>query len=506
MCWIVWFHSKDKNLKKDLIRNFNNIKHRWIIHNVKVIDNDYLWYSRLPTDDLSNNNLSKIEDFLYNWIVTNTDDLIDIYNLSKELGKSDTDVLKEWFRLYNKDFLKSVRWMFAFVYITEKNIYLVRDTIWIKPLYYFNSNWIFWYSSEVKWIMEVSWEKNYITEVLPWEIIIFDKETFKIKKEKFTYKSYKNYNKKVENIKKCLEESLLISTKRYLKQTDKIWLLLSWWVDSSILLKLLLDDNQIYKSNIHIFTLWTYDSWDKNIVLKLAKEYWVKVNLIKPYSDKKAFQELKNIIYSTESFLPRVIKVAILQNKLASEIKKLWINVIISWEWADELFYWYDRFYLWKSNVKKLFSTFFKKVFFYTLIQRLDRSFSRYQIEARVPFLDQELIELSKKFSLKDKVNNKNWIIKEKIPLRKLAKNIWLPDYIYNRPKVKMTKWVTNNDNTQEDIHWYLEKFVKEKTWKSTFSLFSDIYFEIFSKDWKNILKNFDKYTTEEDLSWKYSY
>jgi asparagine synthetase B (glutamine-hydrolysing) len=49
--------------------------------------------------------------------------------------------------------------------------------------------------------------------------------------------------------------------------------------------------------------------------------------------------------------------------------------------------------------MRKLFNTFFHKVFFYTLVQRLDRSFSKYQIEARVPFLDQELVSLSKKFS-----------------------------------------------------------------------------------------------------------
>lgn len=103
------------------------------------------------------------------WIVFNGE----IYNfpeLKKELIKkghrfssaSDTETILHLYEEYGKDCLKYLRGMFAFAIWDErkKRLFLARDRIGKKPLYYFHDNQSFIFASEIKAILEDSQVKR----------------------------------------------------------------------------------------------------------------------------------------------------------------------------------------------------------------------------------------------------------------------------------------------------------------------------------------------------------
>jgi asparagine synthase (glutamine-hydrolysing) len=69
-----------------------------------------------------------------------------------------------------------------------------------------------------------------------------------------------------------------------------------------------------------------------------------------------------------------------------------------------------------------------------TELQRVDRTSMGQQVEARVPFLDIEMLQLSMRIPMEFKVRDgvEKWIVRE-------AHRDLLPDYIYARPKNPMS-------------------------------------------------------------------
>jgi len=466
MCGIMGILSKSNiDCRSKFEKGYKTIISRGIKMNVVFEDNLYLGYSRLPTDGPSNySGIPKSDNdyLLYNGIISNTQYLVEKYNLSRGAEEFDTNCLFEGFRKYEESFLEKCRGMFSFVLVAKDKAILVRDTVGIKPLYYVLTEDLFAFSSEIKGLAHISPQ---IVEVLPGEIIRFNRKRFTLIKSKFKYKSMKMYSK--NDLQICLKESILSLSQRYLSQpkTKRIGVLLSGGLDSSIILKVLVDN--LTSSDLKRVVCLTVGLSGSSDVIKskrISKELGVKCIHVKPYSQSYAGKILKKIIYSVESSIPRVIKVAILQDAISIRLKKMGVQVILSGEGADELFYGYERFVNGQDdkNTKFGHEEFYKKVFYYTLLQRFDRMFARRQIEGRVPYLDQEVIELSKKFSVSEKVFKKEDGFISKLPLRNIAKDIGLPRYIYNREKTKTMMGAMSQSNTEDDSG-YMEAYMKKK-------------------------------------------
>jgi asparagine synthase (glutamine-hydrolysing) len=100
--------------------------------------------------------------------------------------KSDTEVILHAYEEYGEDFPKYLNGMFAFVLhdAAKRKLYLVRDHIGIKPLYYsFNENHLIW-GSEIKAILtggfvDRSLDLNALSEFLSWEYIPGERTLFK---------------------------------------------------------------------------------------------------------------------------------------------------------------------------------------------------------------------------------------------------------------------------------------------------------------------------------------
>lgn len=390
--------------------------------------------------------------------------------------------------------------MFAFAYNFDDSIELVRDTIWIKPLYYVVWNGIFWFSSEIKWLVALcKVYKLVLVEVLPWEIVIFNKKSWKVTTKSFSYKSY-TWLSGYELLQESFSTSLIEPTSKYVRMWKKVAVLLSGGLDSSVLLYSLLQNKKIDRDYIKVFSLWIDWSSDREATRAIEKDLWIDVVYVDPLSWKESIWMIEKVVEITESPLSRVVKVGMLQYSLAKKIREEWIDIVVSGEWSDEIFYWYERFYKWirdKKMITKWFTEFFQNMFFHTLLQRLDRVFSHFTIEWRVPFLDQELVAWSQEMPITDKINNGT----NKYILREYAKKIWVPEEISNREKEKMTKWVTSEENNYtRSLHWYLENICYHTFGEFLSSKCLKYYKTLYYIDGKNIHSQFESYQTEEDL------
>lgn len=486
MCGVIGFISKNGSSVNDVFEgNYSSILDRGKYFNkIETLDSCY-GYARLPTDAINNRDIDKIQGegsnhLLYNGIITNTDDLHKMYSLPVVAKASDTLCLYHGYSQHGKAFLQSLRGMFAFAYVTENQITLVRDTIGIKPLYYINTKDVFGFCSEMKGL--VNQTNAEIHEVLTGQIITFDRLTNTLKKENFSFRSYRNYSK--QDLHKCLIETVVAPTKRYLDQSEdkKVGLLISGGVDSSIIAALLAKNlSNDHKKRLVGFCLGTDTAEDIKMADKLTQQLGIKLIHVKPYTNEETVDKIQDVVYNVESNYGRVIKLALLQDALAQKVHEEGIEVVLGGEGADELFYGYNKFItdLKDQEIDEMFTYFFKNIFYFYILQRFERLFAKRQIEGRVPLLDQELVELSKKFSVDEKITRSSDGVYVKVPLREVAKEIGLPEYIYARKKMQMTIGATTKVN--EDIaKGYLEDFLMKTKNESLRQIVESTYSEHF--------------------------
>jgi len=500
MCWITGFISNIENKEKILKSMTDKITHRWPNDEWFFIKNNIvLWHRRLSIIDLEWWHQPIIKSWytiVFNW---------EIYNykeIREELEKlwysfetnSDTEVLLTWYIEFKEKILEKLNWMFAFVIYSEKenNIFFVRDRLWIKPFYYFY-NWndfIFW--SEIKTILEFPWIKKelntwvlnsyfqyryilweetffkWIKKLLPGNYWYFGLNTKEIEVKKYwdlkleenKIDLWEEYY--VENTEKLLKKSV----KRRMIADVKVWAYLSWWLDSSLVSSMM---QKVSSKPINTYTIWFKEDWFNEFEWSrlVAKNIWANHHEIllswENYLETMDYLiEYKDAPLSVPNEVPLYL--------MSKELKKD-ITVVLSWEWADELFGWYGRiFKLYietlrnnsnfeenfikrynyvsdeslfkflskniledidkKSYTNKIFKEYlskvenlkiedkipyiFEKLHLPWLLERVDVTTMATSVEARVPFVDHELVEFVNSIPFKYKIKWKDWYDNEK--------------------------------------------------------------------------------------------
>jgi asparagine synthase (glutamine-hydrolysing) len=464
-------------------------------------------YLRLPTDGIGEDtsNMIKNEQYpilLYNGILNQVEDMQKKAGLPEDMVYSDHEVFRLGLQTVGSDFLSKCRGMFAIAYVTDDLILLARDTIGIKPLYYVFENDMFVFASEMKALLPYS--PHEIHEVLPGECIIFDREKFSLSKNVFTYSTHGEVvDFSLSHLEHLLYEALVIPTQRYLQSSTKnLGMLVSGGLDSSILCALLqkyLTKEELQR--VRYFSVGTSDSSDRKYVSMIAEHYGIDVTILDPYTDEVSLREISRIIYLVESPYARVAKAALLQDVLAKTIRDADIDVLISGEGADELYFGYDKFIngLTDDQVENVYDTFFSQMFHRTLLQRFDRVFASRCIEGRVPFLDQAVVAYSRSLPIQYKIQRENNTLVTKVALRLLAKHLQIPSEIVARTKITMTKGSTNYENREND-DGYLEASTQANTAKSIKDIVHNIYLTHYGMNGSDRLAGGQKNIREEEM------
>lgn len=184
------------------------LKHRGPDDEGFYIDKNFIsGFRRLSIIDLSKNGAQPMEDenrvMVFNGEIYNFMDIKEKY-LKDEKFKSqtDTEVILKMYKKYGVEALKYLRGMFAFaIYSVDENkLFLARDRIGKKPLYYTYTQDRFIFSSEIKSILEFT-QKKEVDEVALYDYLTFltsppprtlFKDIYKLEPSHFISVSYEN--------------------------------------------------------------------------------------------------------------------------------------------------------------------------------------------------------------------------------------------------------------------------------------------------------------------------
>ena len=404
MCGICGY-SSNKSLGKQLLKKMNDtIAYRGPNDEGYYIDNIEgkeigLAHRRLSILDLSSLGKQPMISDDKNIVVVFNGEIYNFLEIKEELLKkgyifnstTDTEVIVNGYKEYGIDVIKKFNGMFAIAILDlrDKSLYLIRDHIGIKPLYYYYDKDNFIFGSELKPLMaypefKKEIDMNSLDTYLYHGYITGEKSIFKntfkllpghylkLKNNKIDIKEYwsieENFkNREIKNFseiewKKKIKEHLEKSVKDRMISDVPIGAFLSGGIDSSLVVSVM---QSLSKEPIKTFTIGFKDAeyneaqYAKKIAEYLGTdhtEYYLESKEVKEYIEEVP-------LYYDEPFADSSQLPTMLVSKLAKEK----VTVTLSGDGGDELFCGYAKYQKYKvfkkyQKISKILDRFFKKI------------------------------------------------------------------------------------------------------------------------------------------------
>lgn len=368
MCGINGINFLDKKLLKGMN---HSIKHRGpddegLFFNKKVS----LGHRRLSIIDLSTNGR---EPMAYSHkgkkvVLVFNGEIYNFIEIKKELmqkgysfkNKTDAEVILASYMEWGERCVNKFNGMWAFcIYDTSKNIlFLSRDRLGKKPLYYYYKNGIFIFSSEIKAILNYKnlakkinktaikfyFSMGFIPSPLsiyediykmePRQNIIFNLKNRNIEK-KYYYCELVKYSP-IKNKEKIIKEGrrLLAESTRYRMISDvPIGAFLSGGIDSSSVVGEMVKLTK--NENLNTYSVGFQGKYDESKYIKITKDFFKTVHH-HHYFKKNDFEKILDKIfnYYDEPFSD----ISMFPTFFISEIAKKNISVVLSGDGGDEIF------------------------------------------------------------------------------------------------------------------------------------------------------------------------
>ncbi|MDB3894456.1 asparagine synthase (glutamine-hydrolyzing) [Candidatus Pelagibacter sp.] len=384
--------SEKKNFSEDkFISALDQLNHRGP-DETKILSNQgvKLGFKRLKILDLTENGSQPMssQDKLIT-IVFNGE----IYNyksIKKTLknsgvhfkSNSDTEVLLNYYIYLNRDIdtlIENCNGMFSFAIVDylKKKIYLVRDRLGVKPLYYYSNNDQIIFSSEIKSIKYLLNNKlnqskeaimsylqlgfvphwmsiyNEIKSIHPGSYGVWDFQKKLLKIKNFwspkNIKIKRNYN--IENWKDLIKKELLNATKIRLNSDVPIGLLLSGGIDSG-LVAAAISKLGIKKINAHTIRFKNSSKDESKLAKKTANH--LGLNLIIHDIDQITLNDVKKAVHHFDQ--PFADPSLIVTDFICKKINQNSTSVVLTGDGGDESFCGYREYlkldkYLWINNL-----------------------------------------------------------------------------------------------------------------------------------------------------------
>lgn len=340
-------------------------------------------------------------------------------------SKNDSYALFNLLELKGLNALSEIDGDYAFAYIENDTLYLARDTLGIKPLWY--SEKPFAFCSEKKVLTSLGYLN--VIELNPRQIL---KYNIKTKKVEFIKRDFFAISPEhTENLETIKYRTKYLLEKAILKRVPgkKLGLLFSGGVDSTTIALVL-------KQNNIDFTCYTAVLDEKGLkepedliyAKKIAKELKLKLEVIK-IKLKDIEKHLKVIVPLIEDYNVTKVSVALTFFVACKKAKEDKCKVLFSGLGSEEIFAGYKR-HKESNNVNKECVS--------GLLNMHERDLYRDDVitmfnnlELRVPFLDNKLIDYALKIPEKYKLSNDT----EKYILRLIAKDMGLKEKYAMRKK-----------------------------------------------------------------------
>ena len=389
--------------------------------------------------------------------------------------ESDCEILLALYKEKGVNFLDDLNGIFAFcLYDEEKDKYLIgRDHIGIIPLYYGSDKEGNKYvASEMKALVGVC---EHIEEFPAGHYLWSDDEkpTKYYKRDWENYESVKNNSADKGIIKNGLEEAV----HRQLMCDVPYGVLLSGGLDSSLIAAITQkyadkriesdDKEKAWWPSLHSFSIGLKGSPDLEHAQKVADKIGTIHHPIE-FTIQEGIDAIKEVIYHLETYDVTTVRASTPMYLMSRKIKAMGIKMVLSGEGADELFGGYLYFHK-APDDKEFHEELVRKVSKLHMFDclRANKSMAAWGVEARVPFLDKEFVDIAMRTNPKAK-ECKNGRIEKHI-LREAFEG-YLPNEVLWRQKEQFSDGV--GYGWIDYLKDYAEKEISDEVFKNAHKKF----------------------------------
>ena len=357
-------------------------------------------------------------------------------------SKSDSEVIVHLYEKFEYNFLHLLDGDFAFVVVDGDDFIAGRDPLGVKPLYYgMDDRGRMYFASEMKPIAD---------QCLTFSTFppghYYTPETGFVKYYKPVYEDYTKATNELDL--DALRESLTEATRKRLMSDVPIGVLLSGGLDSSLTSSIAARLLKEQGKELHSFSIGLdADAPDAKAARKVAEFLGTKHHEVH-FTIEQGIEILDKLIWHLETYDVTSIRASTPMYFLSKAITDLGIKVVLSGEGADEIFggYLYFRNAPSTEDFQKETIERVQKLFTADLL-RADKSTMAHGLEARVPFLDRDFLDVAMLIKGEEK-QPKTYDGKEKYILRKAfdtPDNPYLPDEVLWRQKEQFSDGVGYN-------------------------------------------------------------
>ncbi len=339
--------------------------------------------------------------------------------------RSDCEVILPLFQQKGIDFIDELEGMFAFIlYDEEQDAYLIaRDHIGIIPLYTgYDEHGNFYVSSEMKALAGVC---KTISEFPPGHYL-WSKEgkiTKYYKRDWMEYDNVKDNTSDLDELRVAFEKAV----KSHMMSDVPYAVLLSGGLDSSLVSAVAAqyvakrvedeDKTDAWWPRLHSFAVGLEGAPDLKAAKKVADMIGTVHHEIH-FTIQEGLDAIRDVIYHLETYDTTTIRAATPMYLMTRKIKAMGIKMVLSGEGSDEIFGGYLYFHK-APNAKEFHEETVRKLDRLHMFDcaRANKATSAWGVEARVPFLDKNFIDVAMRLNPQDKMcldgKMEKWILRK---------------------------------------------------------------------------------------------
>ena len=486
MCGIFTIISKNGVFLKEqmelILSNFKKLSRRGPDKcSLTILSNCIIGFQRLAINDTSDKGM---QPFQYGDSFTMCNgEIYNYHELAKDpdfLPKSlsDCEILPYLFNKHTfEKSLTKLDGVFAISHLTKNKLYLARDRLGVKPIFFGENEDFFVVASEAKALENLV---NNAKQIDPATIMEVCLETYSKKYYSYTYiPTISNVSYSYQDSVSIINNLLVKSVQKRMISDREIGCLLSGGLDSSIISSILSQEMKKVGKTLHTFSVGFPDSTDiiyaRQVAAHIGSEHH---EYLIQYED--ALERLEDVIIATETHDTTSVRASTPMFLLCEWINKNFPHkVIFSGEGSDELFCGYLYFHnaptpndAHEDSIRLL-----QELYKYDVL-RADRCTAGNGLEFREPFLDKDLIDFVATMDPSYKVPRKyDDVFYEKEILRRAFQGDYLPDSVLWRRKAAFSDAVSSSKKP-----WYkwIQEYTKEKG-KSESEYYKSLFYKNFS-------------------------
>ncbi len=374
--------------------------------------------------------------WVHNGEIYNHKDLRKELALTSKASHCDSVVIGEGYLKWGVSIFDKLDGVFATVLYHKGEVIAARDPLGVKPLYFGESQeGVLAFASEMKALQGICDEVHtfpaghYYTREEGF--VCYYRPRFKEERPELR-----------EDVFSKLESALRKSVKKRLMADVEVGALLSGGLDSSLVAAIACQELKKKGKKLHTFSVGLDPLSDDLKYARMVSEHIGSIHHEIIFTEEEGMESLSEMIYHLETFDITTVRASTPMFIMAKKIRELGIKVVLSGEGADEIFGGYLYFRN-APGAKEFHKECVRRVglLYSADLLRADRSTMGAGVEARVPFLDKEFLELSMSIDPELKMVTEQrcekWILRQAF-----SKEALIPDEILWRQKEQFSDGV----------------------------------------------------------------